>query len=143
MYKILLATDGSDHSIRAAEYVNVLLQKIKDARVTVLSVADIGALVASASDMAGAWSFPIAGLEDAAAQDAERARALLAPAGKPVNVLVKLGNPGDTICGVAAKDGFDLIVMGSRGHGAVAGVLLGSVSNKVIHNACAPVLIVR
>lgn len=53
---------------------------------------------------------------------------------------VSRGHPGSLIVEQAA--GHDLIVMGSRGLGAVSSVLLGSVSNYVLHHAPCPVLVV-
>lgn len=47
------------------------------------------------------------------------------------------------ICELAKVDHYDLIVMGSKGHGIVSSVLLGSVSAKVLHHAHCPVLVVR
>ncbi|MEU3985934.1 universal stress protein [Streptomyces sp. NPDC026672] len=42
----------------------------------------------------------------------------------------------------AAKDA-ELLVVGSRGHGAFTGMLLGSVSHHCVHHATCPVLVVR
>jgi len=53
------------------------------------------------------------------------------------------GPPAPAILRVAAEDGCDLIVMGSRGHGQLAGLLLGSVSSAVAQRAECPVLIVH
>ncbi|HCF50883.1 MAG TPA: universal stress protein [Syntrophomonas sp.] len=53
------------------------------------------------------------------------------------------GNPADVIVEKAQKGGFNLIVMGSRGLGAISGLLLGSVSDRVAKLAPCPVLIVR
>ena len=53
------------------------------------------------------------------------------------------GPPAPAILRVADEDGCDMIVMGSRGHGQLAGILLGSVSNAVAQRANCPVLIVH
>lgn len=53
------------------------------------------------------------------------------------------GNPGGAICDVARVWGADLIVIGRRGYQGFTEVLLGSVSNHVVHNAHCSVLVVQ
>jgi nucleotide-binding universal stress UspA family protein len=53
------------------------------------------------------------------------------------------GPPAPAILRVAAEESCDLIVIGSRGHGQLAGILLGSVSSVVAQRAACPVLIVH
>jgi nucleotide-binding universal stress UspA family protein len=52
-------------------------------------------------------------------------------------------SPAEAIINVANVRKSDVIVMGSRGHGTLAGLLLGSTSQKVVAHAPCPVLIVR
>ncbi len=51
--------------------------------------------------------------------------------------------PALEICRVAEDEGFDLLVLGCRGMGRVEGLMLGSVSDRVVHLAKVPVLVVR
>jgi len=53
------------------------------------------------------------------------------------------GDPVDEILSFADNEGADLIVMGSRGRGALAGALLGSVSSGVAQHASVPVLVAK
>ena len=58
-----------------------------------------------------------------------------------VAVTVVEGHPAEVLIGVAA--GADLLVVGSRGRGGFAGMLLGSVSTHVLAHAPCPVLVIR
>jgi len=77
--------------------------------------------------------------------DAERRLAQVATAvsGVTVTTEVSVGNPARTIAKIAAERGADLIVMGTRGRGGFAHLLLGSVAERVIRTAHCPVLTVR
>lgn len=55
----------------------------------------------------------------------------------------QVGNPGTRICQLARNWGADVIVLGRRGHRGIAEVLLGSVSNYVLHHASCSVLVVQ
>jgi len=55
----------------------------------------------------------------------------------------KVGAAADVIAEVGNKGGFDLLIMGSHGHSAIASLVLGSVTTKVMAHSKLPVLIVR
>ncbi|NMM75838.1 universal stress protein UspA [Acidovorax sp. SRB_14] len=57
--------------------------------------------------------------------------------------IVKVGPVGETIAKVADNGKFDLLVMGSHGHGALATLVMGSVTTQVLAHSGVPVLIVR
>ena len=59
------------------------------------------------------------------------------------NIFVEIGNPVDEIVQEAAKDMYDMVVMGAHGHGAIAGTVMGSVSRRVLRRCQKPVLVVR
>jgi nucleotide-binding universal stress UspA family protein len=56
---------------------------------------------------------------------------------------VRIGAAAEVIVAYAAEQGCDAIVMGTRGMGAVAGVVMGSVAQKVVHLASVPVTLVK
>lgn len=90
----------------------------------------------SLSDWADEWT---AGLAEEWGVDAGK---LLAEHGfHPAEVVVVDGRPAEAL--VRASDAAGLLVMGSRGRGAVAGLLIGSVSQHVVRHAACPVVVTR
>jgi nucleotide-binding universal stress UspA family protein len=145
MARILVATDGSDLSITAAQRALPLLRD--DHEITVLAVAPhpLGGALIAGPEGAGFAPAPQASaeIEEAIAQESERHAERTAEAlGVPVTKRVERGDPRLVICRVA-EEGFDLIVIGSHGSGLLKRVLLGSVSTHVVHHAPCPVLMVR
>ncbi|MDP2254456.1 MAG: universal stress protein [Polaromonas sp.] len=57
--------------------------------------------------------------------------------------LFKVGSVGDTIAKMADAGKFDLLVMGSHGHGALGNLVMGSVATQVLANSKVPLLLVR
>lgn len=60
-----------------------------------------------------------------------------------VNFVGRSGQAADIIASTAAKGRFDLVVMGSHGHGTLGNLVLGSVATRVLANCKVPVLLVR
>ena len=71
------------------------------------------------------------------------ARALLDAAGLAYQVHAEVGSPAATIAAKATELGCDLIMMGTRGQGAGASALLGSVAQRVAEHATVPVLLAK
>jgi nucleotide-binding universal stress UspA family protein len=55
----------------------------------------------------------------------------------------RIGSAGPTIAKFAEQQKFDLVILGTHGHGAVAGLVMGSVATKVVSLCSTPVLLVR
>lgn len=67
----------------------------------------------------------------------------LARHGLDVKAVTKVGSAGETIAKFADAGGYDLLIMGAHGHSALAGLVMGSVTSKVLASSKVPVLIVR
>jgi nucleotide-binding universal stress UspA family protein len=72
----------------------------------------------------------------------EERKAQAEAAGVTAEHLQKGGRPGPTICEVAQELGVDLIVLGRRGHSGLSELLMGSVSNYVVHHATTSAVLV-
>jgi nucleotide-binding universal stress UspA family protein len=58
-------------------------------------------------------------------------------------IVVKMGEPVEEIIGEAEGGGYDLIVMGSHGHGSVKAAIMGDTVRRVVRRSKIPVLVVR
>jgi nucleotide-binding universal stress UspA family protein len=137
---ILVAVDGSAHADRALDEA-VDLARALNSRLTLISVASRTAWRL----MAGPYTGLLPTQEDAdkEAQATLRAAAARLDDEMPVTTIVGQGAAAAAIIRHAADGGHDLIVMGSRGRGAAAAALLGSVSHSVLNHSHVPVLIVH
>ena len=63
--------------------------------------------------------------------------------GDTIYLAGQVGNAGEVIAKTAASGKFDMVIMGSRGHGAFGSLVMGSVATKVLANCQVPVLLVR
>ncbi|MHB8870529.1 MAG: universal stress protein [Thermoleophilia bacterium] len=136
--KILLATDGSEHSLKAAAQAAKLANSCNVSEIEVLGVA------VEYAPLKGRNPFMQAMQTEAERAVDETARIVEEAGVRPVKVVKSVaGNAGNVICAEAQAIGADLIVMGSRGHGAAASLFVGSTSLHVVHCTTVPVLLVR
>ena len=138
--KIVVAVDGSEISQRAVKFAIKLARASEKPQITLVAVnpelfpgveRKIGA-EAAARHHADSH----ASMMDAAVKTLTRAKV-------EFKERREVGDIASTILDVARKARADVIVMGSHGRGAVSGLLLGSVSGKVLAQADVPVTIVR
>lgn len=139
MYKhILIAADGSDNSVRAANEAVKLARMSTDTFVEVLLVID--------PDRIRDEVLHSPNHEEIEFYRQERLQPVLDVLSgaelQPKLTTVK-GEPGPTIVKYADANNVDLIVIGTRGLNALQEFVLGSVSHKVVKRAHCPVLIVK
>jgi nucleotide-binding universal stress UspA family protein len=73
----------------------------------------------------------------------ERCKELASKSGINIHTVLLEGDPASRIIGYSKMEGFDIIIMGSRGMGKFKEMIVGSISNKVIHHAKCSVMLVR
>ena len=134
--KILVAYDGSAPSHRALEVMREIAAQNPAVEVVLVHVMR---LFSSGSAAAGMDTVMV----DDAMAIREELEAIAADMVNPTEVRVLKGtSPADLIVNCAKEEGCDLIIMGSRGLGALRG-MLGSVCYSVLHKTNVPVLIVK
>jgi len=153
MYKrILVALDGSEQSCKALDHAAAIAEKL-GSELTLLTVvprvmlpilpnAGLGSVtMTSAKNMIQEQEKMRDVYQDVLA-DAE-ARVRSEHPNLNVSTILREGHPSATIVDVAEKEGYDLIVMGSRGIRGITGWILGSTSQGVVDSCTKPVLIIK
>lgn len=136
--KIMLATDGSDHSMRAAEKAIEIAKCDDSSVVEVVYVVDNSK---AKSDVLQNWNN--LGPDDARTGKMKKTEEKAREANINFEVKILRGDPAPTIIEYANENNFDVIVIGSRGLNVLQEMVLGSVSHKVAKYAKCPVLIVK
>jgi nucleotide-binding universal stress UspA family protein len=129
--KILVAYDGFEHSDAAVRTAIDLFHPGAD--ITVLSVVP--------PDARGSKSGGHVGLRPHAHEDVARAHAALREKGIEARMEIAHGEIVDSICGAAADEDVDVLVVGSRRLGTLGQLSLGTVSGELVHRAPCPVLV--
>jgi len=135
---ILVAYDGSPTS-RSALARAYELGNAEDADVTIVTVAPAVAPLVEIAPVS--LDGLRAELHQWARKQLDEARAA-APAGLTVRTVERNGHAGDEIVAELESGHYDLVVLGSRGHGRLTTELLGSVNNHVHYHSSVPTLTV-
>ncbi len=152
MRKILLATDGSEGSLRAARFTAGIAKPL-GAEVIVLTVHDDDLIMVHAMGPA-VWPavVPDATLNIEELKAATEKQSLATTLSETKAALGDLphvevdqiwGHTAEAICDYASEKDVDLIVIGSRGRSVFVRLLLGSISTQVAHHSPCPITIVH
>jgi nucleotide-binding universal stress UspA family protein len=132
---IVLAVDGSESSDRAVSYAGDLARQA-GGRIVAVHIKEL---------IAGRFAGPVHVDEDELQAKIRAQIKDLNDAGVSADLEMHstmTGGPAPVIADTAAREQADVIVTGTRGHTALAGVIVGSVAQRLLHVAPCPVLVV-
>lgn len=138
--RVLLGTDGSPDAVLAARAASDLTGR---------SGAELHVVHAWDAEVRGAYMMTLPGAREnwceqqAGETLAEQIRLIEGDGGAVTGAHLRRGDATGVVCELAGELGADLVVLGSRGLGAVRRLILGSVSGGVVRDAACPVLVVR
>jgi nucleotide-binding universal stress UspA family protein len=135
--RILVAVDGSQSAEKAFEKSIYLAQKC-DSKLDVVHVVscELGGDSATTFEL-------LDELRTKAEKMLDEYKIQAAKSNVPIEITVTQGDPAQVIIEIAKTKRYDLIIMGTRGKSAFQELLIGSVSQKVMHHASCPVMVVR
>jgi nucleotide-binding universal stress UspA family protein len=145
--RILVATDGSEHSEGAAKFA-VDLARLYKGKVATLYVADTVKYFTSAGEVTFNIANDIIGsVRSATLEEGDKATRRVEDIGKAAGVeverMVVEGIPSKEILKAAEDMRAEVIAIGRVGRTGIKEFLLGSVAEKVVRNSAVPVLVVR
>ncbi len=141
MTHILVATDGSESADRAIDFAAELAKGL-GAKLSIVTVGDdfssddVRRLARSEGDIGEALELISNQILIGGRQRARRIGVT------NIEIHAAWGDAAEAIIAAASRTGADIIVIGRRGRGRLAGLLLGSVSQKVVTLAPCPVIVV-
>lgn len=139
--KILVPVDGSESSESILAHVKAFGEAY-NAKVILLNVYGLPTL----TEYNNYPAYPLENayvIERQSEEILKRAKESLGDVSFEIVTICEAGNPAATILDVADKHECDLILMCTHGMGAMKRFLMGSVTNKVVHHASMPVLVIR
>ncbi len=143
MYKILLATDGSEHSLKMIGKATKMI-RLLNANLTVLTVVEDVPVFKGLGGLSARETATLhTSMEQVAQEGLQNAKQVLAEHGIEASTMLRKGQPAEVICKVAEEGHYDMVVLGDTGFGGLKELFLGSVSNKVAHKVKTDVFIVK
>ncbi len=141
--KFLLAIDGSPAALRAVKYAAKLIASMNstDHKVTLVSVHDDAGLRHARKFVGGDVVQDY--LRELSEKELRPARKVLDAAGVGHDMVIRTGSVAEEIVALANRGRFDMIVLGSKGRGAMLDILIGSVAQRVLATAKQPVVLVK
>jgi nucleotide-binding universal stress UspA family protein len=140
--KILVAIDGSPHAQATLESLAARLQWFRDTPSITLMYVHPPLPYGIAAKWVGKHTVETY-YDEESDQALAGARACLDGKSVAYDVVKKVGDAADEIVSHAARQKFDLLVMGTHGHTALAKLVLGSVATKVLAGSSVPVMLFR
>ncbi len=141
MKKILVATDGSETSNKALIEARKI-GELRESKITIINI--VNDVVIHPYLVTQDYSIKTnEGLVSLSKELLNEALKLFEGFSGEVEVKQRIGSAGREIIEEANEGGYDLLVMGNRGLGAISRAMLGSVSNKVLNHVKTDVLIVK
>ena len=139
--KILAAVDGSPFTKRMLAYLAAHEQWLgpQHSYTVMHSVPAIPPRAASQLNKATLQDY----YDDEAEKVFKPLRIFFKRHGVEPTFVAKVGHAADNIASAADKGGFELVVLGSHGHGALTSLVLGSTATKVLASCAVPVLLIR
>ena len=135
--RVLVPLDGSKAALAALDYAEV----IPSESVRLLSVVPVSGPLALPALLVARHDEWLATVVANITVNLDEAAATLSRQGRTIETRVVMGDPAERIVEAAAD--VDLIVMTTHGHGAGGRMMYGSVADRVVRHAPAPVLVVR